>query len=186
MTKRTLCLACILLLAFCATALAQDVFQVNYFRNANTRGAPDATVSIDNPGPSGGSLCSMIYVFLPDQQMSECCGCLNSPDDLFTLSVNNLTSNPLTGTVTTAGVIKIVSSAPSSGVCNPSILSPTPDLRAWATHIQNKIGSAYPITETAFLDAPLGATEQASLENDCAAIFLLGSGHGICSCGILE
>ena len=89
MTKRTLCLACILLLAFCATALAQDVFQVNYFRNANTRGAPDATVSIDNPGPSGGSLCSMIYVFLPDQQMSECCGCLNSPDDLFTLSVNN-------------------------------------------------------------------------------------------------
>src|SRR5580658_10716662 len=77
-------------------ASAQDVFKVNYFSN-NAAPAPDATVRIDNPGLTYGNLCAMIYVFDADQQLSECCGCLERHNGLRTLSVHSdLTSNPLT------------------------------------------------------------------------------------------
>ncbi len=82
-----------------AAAPAADTLEVNYFVNANTGGAPDGTVQIDNPGTSGpGNICAEIYVFYPDEEMTECCGCTLTPDDLRTLSINvNLTSNPLVG-----------------------------------------------------------------------------------------
>ena len=56
-------------------------------------GAPDGTVRITNVGtnittPGSGNLCALIYVFEPDQQMAECCGCLITPDGLLTLSIN--------------------------------------------------------------------------------------------------
>src|SRR5271169_6802255 len=90
-------------------ASAQDVFKINYFSN-NVAGAPDATVRIDNPGLTYGYLCAMIYVFDADQQMSECCGCAESHNNLSTYSVRfELTGNPLTGVVSTNGVIKVVS-----------------------------------------------------------------------------
>ena len=78
-------------------AMAQDVYKVNYFSN-NVAGAPDGTVRIDNPGLTYGNLCAMIYVFDADQQLSECCGCVETHNGLRTLSVKrDLTSNPLTG-----------------------------------------------------------------------------------------
>src|SRR5215475_10482315 len=90
-------------------ASAQDVFKVNYFSN-NAAPAPDATVRIDNPGLTYGNLCAMIYVFDADQQLTECCGCVETHNGLRTISVrSNLTSNPLTGVVSRNGVIKIVS-----------------------------------------------------------------------------
>ena len=164
-------------------AVAQDVFQVNYYANAQSAG-PDATVYIDNPGAANyTNLCAMIYVFTYDEQMAECCGCGQSPNDLDTLSVNSdLTSNPLTSTVPSTGVIKIVSAAINNNPCDPTAgVTPTPDLRAWATHIQ--YSGPYAITETAFLDAPLSPTELANLQSQCAFIGILGSGHGICTCG---
>ena len=79
-----------------AAAPPPDTLQVNYFVNANTGGAPDGTVQIDNPGTSGGNVCAEIYAFYPDEEMTECCGCMLTPDDLRTLSINvDLTSNPL-------------------------------------------------------------------------------------------
>jgi hypothetical protein len=165
-------------------ASAQDVFKVNYFSN-NAAPAPDATVRIDNPGLTYGNLCAMIYVFDADQQLSECCGCLETHNGLRTLSVRtNLTSNPLTGVVSRNGVIKIVSAAVNNSPCDPtSNVKPTANLRAWVTHIQNAVGTAWPITETESSDSTLGATELANLQAQCDFVNILGSGHGICSCG---
>jgi hypothetical protein len=165
-------------------ASAQDVYKLNYFAN-NAAPAPDATVRIDNPGLTYGNLCAMVYVFDNDQQMTECCGCVETHNGLRTLSVrNNLTSNPLTGVRSNNGVIKIVSAAVNNSPCDPtSNVKPTANLRAWGTHIQNPVGTAYPITETEFSDSTLGATELANLQAQCAFVNILGSGHGICSCG---
>jgi hypothetical protein len=165
-------------------ASAQDVFKVNYFAN-NAGTAPDATVRIDNPGLTYGNLCAMIYVFDADQQLSECCGCVETHNGLRTLSVrNNLTSNPLTGVRSTNGVIKIVSAAVNNSPCDPtSNVKPTANLRAWVTHIQNAVGTTWPITETESSDSTLGATELANLQAQCDFVNILGSGHGICSCG---
>ena len=165
-------------------ACAQDVFRINYFSN-NAAPAPDATVRIDNPGLTYGNLCAMIYVFDADQQLTECCGCVETHNGLRTLSVRaNLTSNPLTGRVSTNGVIKIVSAAVNNSPCDPtSSVSPKANLRAWGTHIQNPVGTTFPITETEFSDSTLGATELANLQAQCAFVNILGSGQGICSCG---
>src|ERR1700744_4081439 len=165
-------------------ASAQDVYKVNYFSN-NAAPAPDATVRINNPRLTYGNLCAMIYVFDADQQLTECCGCVETHNGLRTLSVrSNLTSNPLTGVVSRNGVIKIVSAAVNNSPCDPtSNVTPKANLRAWVTHIQNAVGTAYPITETESSDSTLGATELANLQAQCAFINILGSGQGICSCG---
>jgi len=127
----------------------------------------------------------MIYVFTYDEQMAECCGCGETPNNLDTLSVNSdLTSNPLTSVIPSTGVIKIVSAAINNFPCDPTAnVTPTPDLRAWATHIQYYTNGGYPITETPFLDATLSVQELAALQSQCAFIGILGSGHGVCSCG---
>jgi hypothetical protein len=164
--------------------MAQDVYRLNYFSN-NTALAPDATVRIDNPGLTYGNLCAMIYVFDNDQQLTECCGCVETHNGLRTLSVKkDLTFNPLTGVRSSNGVIKIISAAVNNSPCDPSSnVSPKANLRAWGTHIQNKVGLAYPITETEFSDSTLGATELANLQAQCAFIGILGSGQGVCTCG---
>jgi len=182
-----LCVA--LVVAFMVTASgvapAQDYFRVNYFSNANTAGAPDATVRGDNPGLVYGNLCAMVYVFDQDEQLTECCGCVLSHNDLRTWSVNtDLTSNPLTGKKSITGVIKIVAAAVNASPCDPTTnVTPTANLREWATHIQNKVGTAYPITETEFSDSTLGATELANLQAQCSFIAILGSTQGVCTCG---
>jgi hypothetical protein len=169
------------------SASAQDVFKINYFANNGVSGAPDATVRIDNPGSyNTANLCAMIYVFDNDQQLTECCGCLVTANGLRTLSVGkNLTNNPLTGVISNNGVIKIVSSLVNNSPCEPaSGLEPAPSVRAWASHIQNKVGSAFPVTETEFSDATLSSYELSfNLEEQCFFTERLGSGRGICSCG---
>jgi len=161
-----------------------DVYSVNYFAN-NAGAAPDATVRIDNPGLTYGNVCAMIYVFDSDQQLTECCGCVETHNGLRTISVRrNLTSNPLTGVVSNNGVIKVVSAAVNNSPCDPSSnVHPVANLRTWVTHIQNPVGAAYPITETESSASALGGTELANLQAQCAFIGILGSGHGICSCG---
>lgn len=181
------------ILAACAwaqTAPPADTLKVNYFSNANTAGAPDGTVRMTDPGTAAtGNVCAYIAVFDPNQEMSECCGCLLTPDGLATLSVNtDLTSNPLTGVPLTTGVIKIVSTVPTAGACPlPGQVKGTPVLeagiRAWGTHLQN---GNFAITETAFQDATLSTGEINRLGLECSAIVLDGSGHGLCTCGTGE
>jgi hypothetical protein len=189
--KRYTLVVSLVILGLCAlgvSASAQDVFKVNYFAN-NVSGAPDQTVRIDNPGTDGtANLCAMIYVFQDDQQLTECCGCITTANGLRTLSVGkDLTNNPLTGISTKPvdGVIKIVSAAVNDSPCDPtSNVSPIATLRAWGSHNQNKVGTAYPVTETEFTDASLSAEELGfNLEEQCSFVQRLGSGKGVCSCG---
>ena len=167
-----------------SVASAQDVYKVNYFSNDITA-APDATVRIDNPGLTYGNLCAFIYVYAADQQLAECCGCVETHNGLRTLSVKkDLTANTLTREPLPNGVIKIVSGAVNASPCDPTAnVKPTPNLRVWVTHIQNAVGTAYPITETESSDSTLGATELANLQAQCAFIGILGTGQGICTCG---
>jgi hypothetical protein len=187
--KRYMLTISLVILGLCVlgvSASAQDVFKINYFAN-NVSGAPDQTVRIDNPGTDEtASLCAMIYVFDNDQQLSECCGCEVTANGLRTLSVGkNLTNNPLTGVVSNNGVIKIVSAAINNSPCDPtSNVRPVASVRAWGSHNQNKVGTAYPVTETEFSDATLSEEELSfNLEEQCSFAQRLGSGHAICTCG---
>lgn len=191
-----------------SVVIPPDVFKINYFANNGVTGAPDATVRLDNPGSpftvsvgggmgEGGAvnLCAQIYVFNNDQALTECCGCLLTPDGLLTLSVgHDLTSNPLTGVVSNNGVIVIVSTLPNGAPCDPTgALSPenlssddfavVPAVRAWASHIQNPVNSTFPITETTFSDATTNPTEILLASEECFFTMRLGSGQGVCSCG---
>jgi hypothetical protein len=168
---------------FAAILSAQtDTFKVGYFSNANAP-VPDGTVRITNVGtaitsPGSGNLCALIYVFEPDQQLAECCGCLITPDGLLTLSIDgDLVSHPLTPVELHTGAIKIVSSA--GGACNAAKPTPVPGIRAWGTHIQND-GST---TETEFTDSTLSTGELNLLKSKCSSIQSNGSGFGICRCG---
>ena len=169
-----------------STAVPADVLKIDYFSNANTAGAPDGTLRITHPGTATGNLCSYIFVFDSQQELSECCGCLNTPDGLATLSINtDLTGNPLTGVTLATGAIKILSVSPIGNACplpgqttGSDVIEPA--LRSWTTHIQN---SNFAITETASQDATLSVGEINRLRNECFAIVLDGSGKGICSCG---
>ncbi|HEY6763268.1 MAG TPA: hypothetical protein VI386_00730 [Candidatus Sulfotelmatobacter sp.] len=182
MRQTALLVACTLALFLCAgSAWAQtDELRVDYFSNAHGSG-PDAIVRITNPGTAAGNVCASIFVFDPEQELSECCSCLTTPDGLRTLSVNtNLTGNPLTGVTLSTGVIKIVSTIPVSGGCPlPTAVKPEPALRWWTTHIQNS-GA---VTETGSQDATLSTGEINRLAAQCTAIKLDGSGHGVCTCG---
>ena len=197
---RTLSIAAALV-GLAATLPAQtpthpDTFKVGYYskgapciaagpNNAVPDEAPDTTVYITNVGTQtgttadpSGNLCAMIYVFEPDQQLAECCGCLITPDGLLTLSVNNnLTNNSLTGATLTNGDIKIVS---STGPCNAAKPAPAAGIRAWVTHVQDSPANF--LTETPFSDATLSADELSSLAAECKILQTEGSGAGICKC----
>ena len=170
-----------------AQAIDPDTFKVNYFSNIGTGLAP-SQVQLTNVGTSGGNICADIYVFDPNQELQECCSCRLTPDGLRTLGIGpiggDIAANPLTGQDPPLlnGSIEIVS---SSGTCSDSGLTipvspkPIPGLRAWATHL-NGPGLT---TETEFTDAGLSAVELGRLASACAAIKLVGSGKGVCSCG---
>jgi hypothetical protein len=170
-----------------AQAIYPDTFKVNYFSNIGI--ANPAQVQMTNVGTSGGNICADIYVFNPSQELEECCSCQLTPDGLRTLTIGgvdgDIANNPVTGfdPPLLNGVIKIVS---SSGTCSGSGLplpvspKPTPGLRAWGGHL-NGPGV---LTETPFLDAGLSAVELSRLGAQCNAIKMVGSGQGVCSCGV--
>jgi hypothetical protein len=168
-----------------ANVSVKPVLAVSYFSNAHTSGFADATVRLTDPDATSGSLCAEIYVFDRDQQLSECCGCLVSPDGLRTLSVNtDLTGNPLTGAKSRTGVVKIVSAdASANPSCDPTAITPKASLVAWSTNIQKQSASAFVVTETTFQLGPLGDDELAGLKSQCSFSSTLGSGQGVCSCG---
>jgi hypothetical protein len=175
---------------FGSSALATepaDTLKVDYFSNANTSGAPDGTLRLDNPGTPGTNVCAYIGVFDSNQEMSECCGCLLTPDGLRTLSIDsNLTNNPFNGVTLATGVIKVLSvttvnnTCPFPGTSKTAQFYTSGGVRSWGTHIQN---SNFTITETGSQDATLSVTENVRFYDDCVAIGLVGSGTGVCSCG---
>ena len=191
----------IVVLAFSVCMFAQngDFYYVNYFSNAHNYGGYDATVRIINPGMQGsplssgeGTICANIYVFDTAQELLECCSCPVSGTGMRTLSINNdLTDNPLTAVTLSNGLIKIVASKGSS-TCEGSELAPdpVPNLRAWATHLQNVYSqdltwrsSGMVVTEDGFQAATLSDPEKQFLGVACSFVQYLGSTAGVCTCG---
>jgi len=206
LTVAVIASACLLLAPVGASAQKYpDTFWVNYFSN-NVPGNPggwDQEVRIVNPGVDAdnyppASLCAMIYVFDKDQEMRECCGCYISTNGLAELSVaNDLTSNTFTGGAPRDGNIKIIS-APSNiniggaPACDPTgggvdakggyilNIAPTPDLRAWSTHLPGYRTRNGHLTEDEFQDATLSTGELDSLQEECTGVLAVGSGYGQC------
>jgi hypothetical protein len=171
------------------TAVAQDnVYALSYFSNAHTTGAPDAALRVVNDGTvsdasPAGDLCASVYVFDTTEELNECCSCRVTPNGILSLSVNtNLTSNTLTGRVPTRGVIKVVSSKPNAGFCDPTAVLPQTGIRGWLTHVQKGTGTGFGQTEEELTDSTYGAAESADLAEDCKVLIELGTGAGICSC----
>jgi hypothetical protein len=188
-------------LAFCAlaaplilalgstTTVAQDnIYALSYYSNAHTTGAPDGALRLVNDGnvsdsSPAGDLCASIYVFDSIEELSECCSCKVTPNGILSLSVNNnLTNNPLTPEILKRGVIKVVSSLPTSGVCDARNVTPQIGIRGWLTHVQKGTGTAFGQTEEELLDSSFGTSEQTDLAEDCTVLMEMGSGHGSCSC----
>ena len=163
-----------------------DTLKVNYFTYANTTGVQDATLYISNPGTNApASICAMIYVVDPFQEVRECCGCALSPDSMRTFSVNNnITNNSNTPGLLPTGTIEIISST-GAPTCNPSKTVPTPAIRAWGTHIQavSTVPGLYVTTETDSQDATLSTWKLNHLKSMCSAILSNSSGFGVCTCG---
>ena len=164
------------------TLTVQPLLAVTYFDSTS---GTDSAIRITNPGTTGQDLCAMIYVFDQNQQMSACCGCLVSQDGLRTLSLkNNLTTNPLTGVVSTSGTVMLVSAQQmSSGGCNASSVTPAGTVVAWATHLPQSKSGTMSSAEVPFSNSPLSATLSSSLQAQCLFIQQLGSGQGLCGCG---
>jgi hypothetical protein len=168
------------------TITVDPVAALNYFTNASTPGVTSATVNVSNPNSTGTSLCAMFYVFDTNEEMNECCGCSVSPDDLRTLSIDtNLTGNPLAGATLTRGIIELVpADITSNPTCNPTSITPLGELAAWSTHVQLSAPGTYVQTETTFDPALLNSATQSSLQTTCSFVQSLGSGGGVCTCGI--
>ena len=160
-----------------------DVYKLTYF--ANNSPTANQVIRIINPGTvsdssPAGDLCAAVYVFNLEQ-LNACCSCRITPNGGIALNVyTNLTSNTLLGKIPSAGVVKVVSSLPVGGTCDPTHLSATPTLRGWATHHQNGQTN---VTDEELEDSPLSSAEYADLQEDCTVLEELGSGAGICSCG---
>jgi hypothetical protein len=180
----------ILLLAMTAiswtTAVAQDTdsYFTTYYSNANTVGAPDATLRIINDGFTENTLYADIYVFDDSEELTECCSCPVTPDGLLAESVNlNLTANPLTSIKPTRGVIKVISSSlPGAGSDGNGMtgVAPSPGLHAWATRVQGP-STAFSLTETPLADANLATSERILLEELCHFDGLFGGKPCICT-----
>jgi Big-like domain-containing protein len=162
------------------------VAAVDYFSYANNVNAPDTTLTLVNSGLTGGDLCAMVYVFDNSQEMNECCGCSISKDGIKTLSVNNdLTSNTLTGILLNTGVIRMIpADAASNPTCNAGAVTPSGLISSWTSHIQTPLPDTYAITEAESQMPTLSKAELTDLQSDCAFIQKLGSGHGVCTCGV--
>jgi hypothetical protein len=188
--RRTLLslLAVISLLAT-GTAAAQDyTYDVGYYTNSRTQGAPSAHLRLANDGDdSAAPLCANLYVFDTQGEMAECCGCQITANGYLDLTVSSsLLGNMLDdGTVPTRGIIKEVSSVvPPSGTCDPTAETQQNGIKGWLTHIQKGSASgAYSLTETALTDASLSAQELSyKLELTCFFVHWLGYPTGVCSC----
>lgn len=167
-----------LVFAFSGFASAQDTYQVTYFDNNGSTGAPAAIVHIANPQVASGQMCASIYVWRADQELSECCSCQITPNGLLTINVEQLTINPGDHAgVPVAGSISVIADAN----CDATNPTPTADLRAWATHVNaDTATSGFDVTETEFLDTPLSSGEQSEASSRCGFIRVNGSGAGRC------
>ena len=173
-------------------AFAQsDVYQVTYYSNANTTGAPDGALRMTNTGATvaagvSQNLYAAIYVFDDSEELQECCSCVITPDGLLSESVDkNLTANTVTGIKPTRGVIKVIAATDSNP---PTVLAH--GLAGWMTQIQgsqvnlttSKWSGPFVANQSPLTQSALTAAEFSVLTSICQYAVILGSGGGVCSC----
>jgi hypothetical protein len=163
------------------------VYQMRYFSNLLIG---DSYVNLSNAGTlngfdPAGRICVNAYVFDPSEELIACCSCRVTPDGLQSLSLKqDLVSNTLTPGVPGSVTVKLLSSLPIAGTCDPA--SPNPvnlvrGMKAWATTLhQNTTNGNYQIADTEFSRAELSITELAKLTGFCGFIEANGSTFGIC------
>ena len=177
----------------CTSAMAQgdnSVYFVTYYSN-NVSAAPDAVVRVVNDGDTENDLWAVFFVFDDSQELTQCCSCDVTADGLLSEDVKTeLTAYPLRNVRNSRGVIKEISSSTCfgngykpigySGCGYSTPTTPTPGLRSWSTHIQ-RANAGYSITETAFADSNLAASEKTLLEQLCYFDYLLSGAPCYCT-----
>jgi len=178
----------VVLLASPMWAQLNDVYQViSYNTNVN----PPEAIHVVNTGQQGspmssnhGTVCADVYVFDGNQEMAECCSCPITANGLLRLTlsaadqplVGALLNSPLTGVTPADGVVKIV----SDSSCKETSPTPVPGLRAWLL----SVGAGPQVLREEFAQATLQPDEQQFLGQACAFVQYLGSGRGVCHCGL--
>ena len=161
--------------------LATDAFQVSYAANLDIG---DSYVDITNSGSSGGNLCANVYTFDPAEELISCCTCTVTPNALQSLSVrNSLISNPLTPSIPTSVVIKIVATtAPTCNASTASLAQLGGGMLSWGTtlHSRSTTPASYGVTEKPFSVGDLSREELRHITSTCGFIQSNGSGFGIC------
>jgi len=182
-----------------------DAYQINYLAAPLGGGTITGSVDFTNTGQLGadafgplagttGRICVNVYTFTADEQESECCSCLVTPNALVHMTAADLIGNPGNGVTPTLGlVVKLLATIPGPGgtnagpftgsTCNAAQTFTTanlaPGMRAWAVD-SHTVGATTGITKTAFLPSILSQGELTKLTNLCQ--FLAGnqSGAGLC------
>ncbi len=188
-----------------------EAYQLNYL--ASNGGTVQGSITMTNAGTLGadafgplsgttGDICVNVYTFTADEQESECCQCLVTPNALRSLTAAQLTGNPGNGVTPTLGlVVKLLVTVPGTATngipagsntqttftgttCNAAQTFTTdnlaPGMRAWAVDLHT-VGAVTGVAKTAFVSALLSPGELAKLTNLCQ--FLKGnqSGAGVCA-----
>jgi len=190
-------------------AAVPDAYQIDYLPAAGA-GIAGGYIDISNAGALGadafgplagttGRICVNVYTFTADEQESECCSCLVTPNALVHLTSADLIGNPGNGVTPTLGlVVKLLATIPGPGVntqaaftsstCNAAqtftAANLAPGMVAWATKFHSNPtaspATVLSLTETQFSPQPLSQGELTKLTNLCQ--FLAGnqSGAGLC------
>jgi hypothetical protein len=167
-----------------------DSFQLGYATYLN---AGDSSLILSNGGasigpPGSGNICVNTYVFDTREELNECCACTVTPDGFRSMSAkNDLTKDPVTGTALTNIIIKLVATIETAAPCDPTTETTlAPGMIAWGTTITPAppLGKTYSAIPVIYKDEELSATEYSSLTSTCFFAMKLGSGRGICSCGV--
>ena len=191
-----------------------DAYQINYLPAQVGGGIAGGYIDISNAGELGadafgplsgttGRICVNVYVFTADEQESECCSCLVTPNALVRLTAADLIGNPGNGVTPTLGVVvKLLATIPGAtsatagtntqatftgSACNAALpftsANLAPGMVALATKFHTNsttTPASVSLTETPFSNEALSPTELTKLTNLCQ--FLAGnqSGAGLC------
>ena len=194
-------------------AVPFDAYQINYLPAKVGGGIANGYIDISNAGALGadafgplsgttGRICANVYVFTADEQESECCSCLVTPNALVRLTAADLIGNPGNGVTPTLGiVVKLLATIPGASASAPGTATGpftgsncnaatpftaanfAPGMVAWATkfHTDSTTSPAtVGLTETQFSREPLSAGELTKLTNLCQFLSGNQSGAGLC------
>jgi hypothetical protein len=194
-------------------AVPGDAYQINYLPAQVGGGIAGGYIDISNAGALGadafgplsgttGRICANVYVFTADEQESECCSCLVTPNALVRLTAADLIGNPGNGVTPTLGiVVKLLATIPGATASAPGTSAGpftgsncnaattfgaanlAPGMVAWATkfHTNSSTSPAtVGLTETQFSNEPLSAGELTKLTNLCQFLSGNQSGAGLC------